>query len=281
MFERARGISLLRAARGFLWALGAAGLLAASAGAVIEEANAHPPAAVRAFNEGVKHFNAGDFKAAIPSFDEAISDDDNFAEAYYARAACRHSLGGEDGALMDLSDALRIRSDYLEAHSLRGVIYYEGNRYDPALDDFNYVLQRRPGDAQSLIGRGVIYLKREQSAAAERDFRKFLKLHPEDPLAPKLRKLVAELSRSAPEAEPEAAASEAGSGAPPGARRPSPEARRLADSLLSQHHDLSEAFGRKVLRGERAEVVGDITAEPDARSGGAPDNDAPQVVEPQ
>src|SRR6266404_5675220 len=40
---------------------------------------------IRAFNEGVKYFNAKQFSAAIPRFDEAISGDDQFAEAYFAR----------------------------------------------------------------------------------------------------------------------------------------------------------------------------------------------------
>jgi tetratricopeptide (TPR) repeat protein len=236
--------------------------------AVHAEAPAHPQAAVKAFNAGVQQFNAKKFSEAISLFDEAISDDDNFAEAYYARAACRHYLKSTDGALMDLSDAIRIKSDLLDARALRGAVYYETDRWDQALEDFSYVLERRPSDPQSLLGRGVIRLKREDSPGAVHDFKAFIKARPDDPLVPRLRQLLVSLHAPVTPAE-------AGAQAPPSEqpvakrklprnssntalRKPSEASMALANQILLNFNDLSENFGKKVLRGERAEAVGDI-----------------------
>jgi len=247
-------------------------------------ADAPPQSAVKAFNEGVKHFNAREFNEAIPLFDEAISADSDFADAYYARGACRYYLKGSDGALMDLGDAIRLKPELLDARALRGAVYYEADRWDQALEDFNYVLERHPTDAQSLLGRGVIYLKREQPEEAARDFRAFLKAHPDDALAPKLRKLLVSLT-GGPAPGEESASAPPSSGAAPRRtyRRPTEAAKALGDSLMLRSHDLSERFGNKVLRGERAEAVGDIHSEPSA--GSAPNagsnQDQSQIVEPQ
>jgi len=229
----------------------------------------HPQSAIKAFNEGVKHFNAREFNEAIPRFDEAISSDGDFGDAYYARGACRYYLKGMDGALMDLGDAIRLKPELLDARALRGAVYYDLDRWDQALEDFNYVLERRPADTQSLLGRGVIYLKREDTEKAARDFKAFLKAHPDDALAPKLRKLLASLSGSPAEPAPASPARRSVAGTP---KRPSAAAQALGDSLLTTSHDLSERFGRQVIRGERPEAVGEL--HPSEHNG-------PEIVEPQ
>lgn len=227
----------------------------------------HPASAVKAFNAGVELFNANDCRNAIPKLDEAISADNAFAEAYYARGVCRYRLEAMDGAAMDLGDAIRLDSTLLDARAMRGVLYYDSDRWDDALADFNYVLERRPDEPQSLIGRGVIYLKREQTQEAQVDFRRFLKVRPRDPLAPKIRQLMASLS-----GERTDAAAESGVDAEPAPkprrtsakRREAPvDPKALADSLFKRHA-VSERYGRGVLRGESSNAIGD-RSDPSAR----------------
>ncbi len=69
--------------------------------------------AIQSFNDAVKLFNAKQFNEAIPKFDDAISADADFAEAYFARGTCKYYLKSLDGALLDVNDALRLKSDYL------------------------------------------------------------------------------------------------------------------------------------------------------------------------
>ncbi len=229
--------------------------------------------AIRAFNAGVQKFNAKNFNEAISDFDEALSYNSDFAEAYFARGACKHYLKGYDGALMDLNDALRRKSDYVEARALRGALFYETDRWDDALQDFDYVLERKPTDAQALLGRGVIYLKRENTTEAAKNFRQFLRAHPDDALAPKLRQLLASLSKEERDVDAVSAPTGPGAGEHQATRpkRSSVKAQTqaLSDALFSNSRPLSERFGNKVLRGERSDVVGDIREE------------GPRIVEPQ
>ncbi len=246
--------------------------------------------AIRSFNDAVKLFNAKQFNEAIPKFDDAISADTEFAEAYFARGACKYYLKSLDGALLDISDALRLKPDYLEARALRGAVNYESDRWDAALEDFSYVLEKNPRDAQSLLGRAVILLKREDLRGAARDFKAFLLVRPDDPLAPRVRQLLASLKRGAeePPAERKAAASNNAESSPTPASHRSASSRpalstaemqRLADSLLG--HSMAESYGRKVLRGENAQAVGDINSVPGVPRERKDSDTAPQIVEPQ
>ena len=227
--------------------------------------------AIRAFNEGVKMFNAKQFNEAIPFFDEAISSDGDFAEAFFARGACKYYLKSLDGALLDLNDTLRLKSDYLEARALRGAVNYEADRWDTALDDFNVVLGKNPRDAQSLLGRAVILLKRDDLSGAERDFKRFLSVRPDDPMAPNVRQLLASLKRGRarpPVQEKESSAGSSGGSSASSSRPSSTSGRaassedlqKLADTLLG--HPMAESYERKVLRGENAQAVGDIHSVP-------------------
>src|SRR5262245_55369195 len=98
---------------------------------------ARPNSAIRAFNDGVKAFNAKQLNESVSHFDEAISGDSEFSEAYYARGACKYYLKSTDGALLDLNEALRLKPDYIDARALRGAVHYESDRWDAALEDFN------------------------------------------------------------------------------------------------------------------------------------------------
>jgi len=251
---------------------------------------ARPNAAIRAFNNGVQLFNAKQFSEAIPQFDDAISNDGDFAEAFFARGACKYYLKSLDGALLDLSDALRLKSDYLDARALRGAVNYEADRWDAALEDFNYVLDKNPHDAQSLLGRAVILLKREDLAAAEKDFKGFLRARPDDPVAPKVRQLLASLRRKsqAPEAAEEGNAPQ-NQEQPTAASKPRPassapalsaaDLQKLADSLLT--HPLTDSYDRKVLRGENAQAVGDIHTVPGVGTERKSSDADVQIVEPK
>lgn len=248
-------------------------------------AEARSNEAIRSFNEGVKFFNGRQFNEAATYFGKAIAADPNFAEAYFARGACRHSMKYGDAALTDLSEALRLKPDLLDARAMRGVIYYESQRWDQAVEDFNAVLKQNPSDAQSLLGRAVIRLKREDFAGAMRDFRGFLRVRPQDPMAPRIRQLLATLGK-VPGGEEETAEAPGHPSGPPRstpratARPPSrEEIQKLADLLMA--HTLTESYSRKVIRGEKAQAVGDLRSESDAsRRTRKKQTSEVQIVEP-
>ena len=248
--------------------------------------SARSTAAVRAFNEGVKYFNAKDFNQAIPRFSDAISEDSAFVEAYFARGACRYYLKSMDGALVDLNSTLQLKPDHAQARALRGAVNYESDRWDASLDDFSAVLKVEPHDAQSLLGRAVILLKRNDLAGASRDFRGFLSVRPDDPLAPRVKQLLASLKQ--PPGEPvfegeklsEENTRDSSIPVHHPHRAPSMEhLKHLADSLMAS--PLVDSYGRKVLRGEKAEAVGDIHNNPSVPREETPPDRGVEIVEPQ
>jgi tetratricopeptide (TPR) repeat protein len=220
--------------------------------------------AISAFNQGVELFNAGQAAEAMPYFDKAIDRDARFAQAFYARGACKHSLQNTEGALSDLNQAIEIKPDYIDAFSLRGAIWYEVEQWEAALRDFEVVLRDRPDNAQALLGHGIVSLKQDHLRAAEGDFRRYLALKPNDPMAPQLRKLLASMKQDAEQLP--GGGLDAGAGVP-ARRSASPESDNLAHGLSMESHSLSDSFNQKVLRGERAQAVGETppapAAEPD------------------
>ncbi len=236
-----------------------------------------PNSATRAFNEGVKLFNARQFNQAVSSFDEAISSDPDFAEALYARGSCKYYLKSTDAALMDLNAALRLKPDYLEARSLRGALHYEADRWDEAIQDFNAVLNKDPSEAQALLGRGIIRLKREELDGAERDFRNFLRVRPDDPVAPQLRKVLASLHPK--EGSGGEGSRPVSSRAPSRPRTPPVDYQKMADGLLGP--SMSESYHQKVMRGENPQAVGDIHSVPSVSKPPKPADSGYVIVDPE
>jgi tetratricopeptide (TPR) repeat protein len=208
---------------------------------------------VEAYNQGVQLFNAGQFSEAVSYFDKAIDRDDDFADAYYARAICKRQSNNLEGALSDLNRTLQLKPDLIDAYAARGSVLYEAERWDNAKEDFDYVLEKRPRDAQALLGRGLVALKKIDYRSAERDLRKFVAVKPDDPLTPKIRQLLASLSRDTDSDTSEPSAQSA-----PPKSHVSAKSQRLADDLFTNSHTMSEAYSQKVMRGQNATAVGDI-----------------------
>jgi len=221
--------------------------------------------AIVAYNEAVGFANSGQWNSAVEAATRALSADPDFAEAYYLRGAARYSLQASESALMDLSDALRRDASMTSARALRGLIHYEADRYDQALEDVNRVLAQKPSETQSLLVRGIIRLKREELSPAAQDLRAFIRLKPEDPIVPKLREVLVTLKSDAPgdfeqtgDAE-EKSASLATAAAPKRTAKAQTATTSGPAEAASVHtRALSEAFGRRLLQGNAAPVVGNI-----------------------
>src|SRR4029077_20773158 len=139
--------------------------------------------------------------------------------------------------------------------------------------------------------RAVIMLKGENLAAAEKDFKGFLRVRPDDPLAPKVRQLLASLKRGGarpPQGEEETTPQNQEQ--PPVTRKHGPtpttatalspaDLQALVDSLMG--HPLPESYNRKVLRGKNAQAVGDIHSVPGIPAEHKPADTDVQIVEPQ
>ena len=279
--------------RALRWAAGLFALFCVTSAAPARGEIELPPSksneAIRAYNNGVRKLNERQYGEAISAMDQALSHDDQFAEAYFLRAVCRQSTNSLGAALSDLDQAIQLKPALTDAHALRGAIRYEKDQWDGALEDFTYVLARKPSDGQSLVGRGIIRLNRKDPSGAAHDLRAFVKRYPTNPLTPKVREILAAIQK---EAGPEAPASanageheEESPSAPTRSRRASAVGGRsaadLARGLMRREGSLSEKFGQNVVRGERREVAGDLSAAgAPTRARKAQQDDSFQIVEP-
>ncbi len=55
-----------------------------------------------------------------------------------------------EGALKDLTRAIKLTPDYYRAYTYRGKVYLSGKNYRKALQDFEQALRLRPGNAEAL-----------------------------------------------------------------------------------------------------------------------------------
>lgn len=105
-------------------------------------------------DKGVDFFKAGNFKAAVNVFSEAIRLNQNLPSLYSNRAACYLSMEDYDGCINDCCRALELMypvvpSNYpmrAKVFVRRGTAYARVDRMDLALQDYSAAHQLVPND---------------------------------------------------------------------------------------------------------------------------------------
>jgi type IV pilus assembly protein PilF len=114
---------------------------------------------------GVGALNQGDYQTAYSEFGQAVSLDDNLAEAHYGLGLVLHlNYQKLSEAEKQYQRAIEIRAAYPEAHVGLGNVYLDEFRYDEAIAQYemalNDMLYRTPYFAQSNMG-WALYKKGE------------------------------------------------------------------------------------------------------------------------
>lgn len=127
-----------------------------------------PAEAASKFNKGMDKMIAGDAKAAIPLFDEAIAAHANFAAAYYEKGAAFIKLNEYDKALESFVKAVQSKPDYVQAKYSVGYTQYLKKNYEVAAAVFDDVLKQKADlpEAQMYLGISLFNLKNLDAAAA-------------------------------------------------------------------------------------------------------------------
>ncbi|WP_258000045.1 tetratricopeptide repeat protein [Fischerella thermalis] len=68
----------------------------------------------------------------------------NYAEAYAGRGASRYELGDKQGALADLTQAIKINPKYAEAYIIRGGIRAESGDKNGGFEDLQKAIELFP-----------------------------------------------------------------------------------------------------------------------------------------
>jgi len=95
---------------------------------------------------------------------------------HFYRGEAHYELGEHQGAIADLSRAIKLRPDLAEAYANRGNVYYDKGEYDPAITDYGRAIRLKPDYSLPYHGRGFVYKKSGKKQKAIGDFERFLEL---------------------------------------------------------------------------------------------------------
>jgi Flp pilus assembly protein TadD len=130
------------------------------------------------YDRAVQLVDKGDLNGAIAELSEAIKLEPRNADGYVARGNVRYENKDLKGAAADYTLAIQVDAANVVAHNNRGVMYYYLDDLNAALADYERALKLDPQYALAYSNRGLIKLLRNDDAGAQRDFDKALELDP-------------------------------------------------------------------------------------------------------
>ncbi|MAT95866.1 MAG: hypothetical protein CL608_01765 [Anaerolineaceae bacterium] len=118
-----------------------------------------PNRAVEAYQQGVAHLEDGEFEAAIPDFDRAISLDNQFAQAYWGRGDALMSLGQYKTAVTDFSTIIEMHpKTFPSIYIYRAAAYTQLGNYPAAIADYQSLLALDPDEELRLLALESIHI---------------------------------------------------------------------------------------------------------------------------
>ena len=122
-----------------------------------------------------------DIDGAIADLSEAIKIDPNPGSAYSARGRIYHETGDDEKAFADMNAAIRSRPNVALFYLERGEFYLEKSRNDFAIDDFTTAIQLKPDYADAYWQRGEANADATRRGRAIADYTEVIRLEPERP----------------------------------------------------------------------------------------------------
>ena len=137
------------------------------------------PVPVFWFNRGLVLMRLQRFADAVASYDRALAQAPDYAEALQARAGAFCEMGQFHDALASAEAALALRPDMVDALYLRGAALWRLKRFDAALDSYNLALAAAPGAPTILNSKGVLLCSMGRYEAALDSFAAALAAQPD------------------------------------------------------------------------------------------------------
>lgn len=134
------------------------------------------PSAESALAQGNALLDGGEFAAAIPFYDEALSLEPRLVQAFNNRGLARAGLGDWEGAVQDYTAGIEIRADLPELHYNRGVARFRKGDLGEAVADLTQAIRLDPSYARAYAARGLVFSAGGDVATAQADLQKALEL---------------------------------------------------------------------------------------------------------
>ena len=138
-------------------------------------------AAQAAYDDGMRLTDNHDAEGAVRRFDDAISAQPDYIDAYVGRAEARRSLMQYPLSLEDCDKIIQLNPDEPRGYNCRGLGRQLLQQYDASLADFNEAIRRKPTFAHAYGNRGTTYSLLQQNDRAIQDFDEAIRLMPRNP----------------------------------------------------------------------------------------------------
>jgi tetratricopeptide (TPR) repeat protein len=130
---------------------------------------------------GMAFEKAGMPERALDDYNQAITQDPSYADAYDNRGLLYQKKGMVDNAIQDFNRSIQLDPSSGKAYFNRGSIYAGTGLFDRAIEDFNHALTMDPAFADAYANRGIAYALTGRQGLALADFNKAIELNERSP----------------------------------------------------------------------------------------------------
>lgn len=134
-------------------------------------------------NRGKAYFQMGEYENAIQDYDQAVQLNPQNAEVYNNRGLAYDGNGNSEKAIEDYTQAIKLKPDLADAYSNRAKAFKKQGNFQDALQDYNESIKRNPNQAAMYYDRGVSQSKLGQNRQAIADFTQAIRLDPKNAAA--------------------------------------------------------------------------------------------------
>lgn len=130
------------------------------------------------YMRGISQFKMKNFVSAITDFDKVTKLKADHFNAWYYMGCCYENLGSHGEALNCYSQVIRLNPFFKNIFEQRGKLYNELGSFRLAISDLDHAIMVNPASYQSYNDRGLSYLYLKQYDLAGRNFNKALEINP-------------------------------------------------------------------------------------------------------
>lgn len=141
------------------------------------------PAQESVLQEGIDLMEEEKYALAINSFYKIILEDSANYLAFYYRGICHARFYNHEKAIADFNEAISLNPQFPEAFAERAVSLGELGNYSAAIADFNSAIALDPDNINHLYNRGISKSQFGDFTGALEDFESIISLQPNDTVA--------------------------------------------------------------------------------------------------